>query len=78
MRVDPDDLRRLLRLLEFTAADEIDCDEFLARVAALIERLRPGEQAPAGAAEVLQHMRVCPECAEEVEAMLRALAEDGD
>lgn len=71
--IDADDLRRLLQWLDLTTADEIDCEEFLARVAGVVERLRPDEPPPPGAEAVLHHLKVCPECDEEFRAVLRAL-----
>lgn len=67
------ELLDLLQLLDITEPREIDCTEFLHRVAGLIERLGPDGAAPDGYADVVHHLRVCPECLEEYEAMYRAL-----
>ncbi|MCB9831179.1 MAG: hypothetical protein H6807_01795 [Planctomycetes bacterium] len=72
MNLRNDELERLLQLVHDTADQEIDCDEFHARVAAYVEAL------PAGAGDgrfvrLRQHLSVCPECAEDLEALRRAL-----
>ena len=67
------DLQQLLRLVDLTSAQEIDCDEFLERVAVYLERLGPDGQPPAGSEDVVQHLRVCPECLEEFEVLYQAL-----
>lgn len=68
-----DELRRLLHLLDITAVDEIDCTEFMHRVGAYTEQIEAGRVPPPGFEAVTQHLRVCPECVEEFEAMYRAL-----
>jgi len=72
-----DDFRKLLQLLDVTTAREIDCTELLYRVAGYLERLGPDGIPPPGYEDVVQHLRICPECLEEFEAMLRALREEG-
>lgn len=76
--IDANDLHRLLRWLDLTADEEIDCEEFLARAAGVVERLAPDRPLPKGAAAVLHHLRVCPECDEEFQAMLRVLRQEDD
>jgi len=69
----PRDLRKLLELVGVTCAEEIDCTEFLHRVAGYLEQLGPDGMPPRGYEDVVQHLRVCPECLEEVEELYRAL-----
>jgi hypothetical protein len=76
MRLDPDLLRRLLDLVHVTKDEEIDCAEFLARSARYLDSLGPDGALPEGAEEFVHHMRVCPECCEEFEALLDALREE--
>lgn len=60
----------LLRLVEATAENEIDCDEMLSRLGAYLESLEaPGRTNPKLDA-VAQHLQVCGECSEELEALL--------
>lgn len=74
MRFSHDDLDELLRLVDLTRAEEIDCTEFLHRVAGYVERLGGQElEVPPGYEDVAHHLRVCPECTEELDALCRAL-----
>lgn len=63
-------LLELLRLVSATAPDELDCDEFLQHVGALLEALKAGEKPPAELATVAQHLEVCGECREEFDALM--------
>lgn len=65
-------LHELLRLVQATEPDELDCDEFLARVAPLLEVVAAEKDLPAELRPVAQHLSVCPECKEEFDALLRA------
>jgi len=69
-------LLKLLELIDVTSAEEIDCSEFLHRVAGYIERLGPDGTPPPGYEDVVQHLRICPECLEEFEALYRALLDE--
>ncbi len=64
-------LRTLLRLLSDTEPDELDCDQLLQHVGALLETLQDGQEPPEQLAAVSQHLRVCPECREEFDALMR-------
>ena len=65
-------LRELLRQMDLTEAQEIDCEEFLHRVAAYVERLDAHDKTPTGFEDrvLLLHMQLCPECLEEFEALM--------
>lgn len=79
MSLDPNELRELLRLLDLTRAEEIDCEQFLHRSAAYVERVLAAGAPPPGFDDVALHLRICPECAEEFDVLydaLRALRED--
>lgn len=69
------ELEKLRQWLAQTAFEEIDCEDFLHRVAGLIERVQAGGSLPKKDAELLQHLRVCPECTEEYEMLRRILGE---
>ena len=77
MSLTREELKKLLGLVDITGAEEIDCTEFLHRVAGYVERLAPDGTPPAGYEDVALHLRVCPECCEEFEALCRALREEG-
>ena len=76
MRASHDELRTLLELLSITRPEEIDCDEFLDRVAGLLDRVVLGEAPQSGDEALLHHLKICPECLEEYEALYRALRND--
>jgi len=78
MRFDRELLRKLLDLVRLTKDDEIDCDEFLDRAARYLDSTGPDGSLPEGAEALVHHMRVCPECCEEFEALLRALRDETD
>lgn len=77
MTVSRAELMALLRLVDATSVEEIDCDEFLDRVGGVLERLGPGDAVPPGSEAVVQHLRLCPECLEEFDTLLRVLKEQG-
>ena len=71
MKPTTEQLRELLRVVAATRPQEIDCEQFLTRVAAYLESL--GEQAlPPELDVVAQHLEVCPECSEEFDALVSA------
>lgn len=72
MRPRRQQMRELLRVVLATDPVEIDCEEFLARVAAYLDSLGPDDDLPAELKEVSQHLAVCAECREEFDALLRA------
>lgn len=75
MTFDDTELEALLRLIDGTAAREIDCEELLQRVGGYLEVLAGGSGPPDGFADVVQHLRQCRECSEEVDALLDAFRE---
>ena len=64
-------LADLLRVVSATEPEELDCDQVLESVGALLESLEEGEEPPEELAKVSQHLRVCPECREEFDALMR-------
>ena len=68
-------LQTLLELVLATEPDELDCDEMLHRVAALLEARGEGADLTPELAAVSQHLSLCPECREEFDALLRATDE---
>ena len=65
-------LHALLRSIAETRVTELDCDEFLERVAPLLEAIAADRELSTELAPVAQHLLVCPECKEEFDALLRA------
>lgn len=75
MKPTPAKLARLLKSIAATRPEEIDCDEWLARVGRLVELMRQNAPVPEDLAPVLQHIEVCPECREEFDLLLEALSD---
>ncbi|MEM7233287.1 MAG: hypothetical protein AAF517_14010 [Planctomycetota bacterium] len=75
MKVTPEELMDLLRLVDITNPEEINCEEFLSRVAGYVERLVAGDVSPDGYESVVHHLKVCPECLEEFRALYAAYRE---
>lgn len=65
----------LLRLTMDTRPEEITCDEWLSLVGRYAELVFAGKPVPPELQPVADHLRLCPECAEEFEALRKALAE---
>jgi hypothetical protein len=59
-------------MVQATEPFEIDCDEFLARVAPFLELVAADRDIPLELRHVAQHLAVCPQCKEEFDALLRA------
>ena len=75
MKKELDILKRLAALVEATADDEINCEVFLDRVARFLEMQDKPETLDPSLQEVAQHLRACPECLEEYDALLEAQKE---
>ena len=75
MKPTREQLRELLKVVEATAPDEIDCEEFLARVSAFVEAYSDQAGIPNDLRKVAQHAKVCSECREEVEALAELLSD---
>ena len=73
MRITLEQLQSLAQATISTREIEIDCDEWLERVAAYIESARSGGPMDDALADVRRHIDVCPACREELEAMLAAM-----
>jgi hypothetical protein len=67
----------LVRLVRLTAEHEIDCDECLALVTEYIELRMAGAPIPECLEVVEQHMSVCGECREVIEAVTLGLEDTG-
>jgi len=78
MSLSKEEIAGLMRLIELTRDDEIDCERCLALVAEFAERELAGRPVPAALEAVAHHLSVCAECREEYEALLRVLAGLGD
>ena len=72
MNISHKELLTLLRLVDITHPEEIDCEEFLSLVSGYLEKIDDGHVAPEGYDDFLHHLKVCPECLEEFEALYEA------
>ncbi len=74
MRLRQEQIRALLQVTRETRPAEIDCEAYLARMAAYAEaRADERRPLPAGFAEVVEHERLCANCREETAALLQML-----
>lgn len=76
MHATREELLKLLELVSITRPEEIDCDGFLGRVSGLLDRITLGESPVSDDDALLHHLKICPECLEEYEALYRALRDD--
>lgn len=73
MKLDKQKLETLARLTLSTRPDEITCDEWLDLVAEYAEAVKAHCQPPERLAVVERHTAMCPECLEELQALLEAI-----
>ncbi len=73
MKISLEQLRLLAQSTINTRPAEIDCDQWLERVAAYLEAMRLNGPMSEDLAEVARHIDVCPACREELEAMLASM-----
>jgi hypothetical protein len=74
MLLSKEEIAGLMRLIELTRDDEIDCERCLALVAEFAERELAGQPIPAALEAVAHHLAICAECREEFEALMQVLA----
>lgn len=73
MRLTDEQLAEFARSLCETNEEELDCQQMLDRAAAFVEAAgTTPDRMPEALRAVAQHLRVCPECREEIEMLLRA------
>ncbi len=70
MKPTREQLRELLRVVAATEPQEVDCEEFLARVGAYLEGVKPTSEPPAELRQVAQHLEICAGCREEFDALM--------
>ena len=71
-----DQLDALARQLAATAPEEIDCDAVLDLVAAYVETTQGDAALSPELQKVAQHLEICPNCLEEFQALVRAIASE--
>lgn len=70
-----DNLKTAIDLILATKEVELDCDECFARLSEYAEVVEKGAGTPEIWREVEFHLRICPGCHEEFQALLRGLQE---
>ena len=70
MKLDKQKLARLAEMTLNTRPDEISCDDWLELVSEYLEAVKTGKDIPDRLTEVRRHADTCPECAEELRALL--------
>lgn len=78
MTLGNEEYRELARALLSTRPDEIDCDQWLDCVGTYLDLIDAGQPIPETLRPVEEHLRICPDCAEEFAAMREALRELGE
>ncbi len=70
---EPDKAMQMLgKLLDCTRDEELDCDDFSENLAAFVE----GNTQPEIRALMVHHEKICPECEQERQVLMRALGLD--
>ncbi len=68
--------RKFLRMLSLTRERELTCNEAQALLDVYVDLELAGENPQQVLPDVAHHLRICPECREEHDALLKILAED--
>lgn len=68
--------QKLLRMLSLTHERELTCNEVQALMDVYVDLELAGENPQQALPDVSQHLRICPECREEHDALLKMLAND--
>jgi hypothetical protein len=69
------EVRDLLEAALATRDVEIGCDDCLMQVASYCETELAGKEVPEALRLVREHLKICPECHEEYQALLSAMLE---
>ena len=76
MKISREELAKLLELIELTQEEEINCEEFLSLLPKYLEKLRDQRVLEPEHKAVLHHLKICPECREELDGLIDALNEE--
>ncbi len=68
--------QRFMRMLSLTRERELTCNEAQALLDVYVDLELAGENPQQALPDVAQHLRICPECREEHDALLKILSED--
>jgi hypothetical protein len=76
-RLNPDQIKRLVRDVLDTRADEIVCQDCLEQLDRFVELKLSGEDVESALPLVQHHLEQCGSCREEFEALLKVVTELG-
>jgi hypothetical protein len=72
-RLTDDQLRELTGVLQQTRPEELTCEEWLHHVGGYAEAIAAGLPVPLGSELIEHHLAICPECKEELDALVAVL-----
>jgi hypothetical protein len=72
-KLEPEGLKRLVRVVMTTRPDELDCDECFEQLDRFVEATLAGKSAAEAMPLVQDHLGRCGNCREEFETLLNAL-----
>jgi hypothetical protein len=73
MKVEPAQVKRMVRAILTTREEEIGCDDCFEKVDRFVEMTLAGKDAAEAMPLVADHLQRCRDCREEYEALLRVL-----
>lgn len=76
MKITNDQIKSLLGFVAKTADNEISCQACEDHIAQFAEAQLVGKQIPEALKAIEEHLKICPECTEELECIRLALGED--
>lgn len=76
MKITNEQIKNLLGAVAKTSDDEVSCDSCEFQLAQFAETQLSGQEIPEALKAIEAHLKVCPECTEELEFIKRALERD--
>ena len=76
MKITENQIETLLGFVSKTRDDEISCQTCEDQIAQFAESQLTGKEIPEALQAIEEHLKVCPECTEELEFIRRALESD--
>ena len=76
MKITENQIETLLRFVSKTSDDEISCQTCEDQIAQFAESQLTGKEIPEALRAIEEHLKVCPECSEELEFIRCALESD--
>ena len=76
MKITTKQIKTLLRFVAKTGDSEISCQTCEDQIAQFAETRLTGKEIPEALKAIEEHLRICPECSEELDFIRRALESD--